>query len=56
MKNLTRNNIFWLVILVIVVAAFLVPQRFASSQASIDYSEFQELVAEQLGRVRLLAS
>jgi len=50
MKNLTRNNIFWLVILLVVLAAFLLPGRFTSSGTSVDYSEFQEMVAEQ--RVR----
>ncbi len=47
MKNLTRNNIFWLVILLVVLAAFLLPGRFTSSGTSVDYSEFQEMVAEQ---------
>ncbi|MFK7928187.1 MAG: ATP-dependent zinc metalloprotease FtsH [Myxococcota bacterium] len=47
MKNLTRNNIFWLVILVAVVAVLLVPQASWNSAKPMEYSEFQDLVAEQ---------
>jgi cell division protease FtsH len=46
MKNLTRNNIFWLVILVVVLALFLLPQQWSRTD-TLDYHEFQDLVAEQ---------
>ena len=46
MKNLTRNNIFWIVVLVIAVALFVLPGQFQYGEPSIDYSEFQGKVAE----------
>lgn len=45
MKNLTRNNIFWIVVLVIAVALFVLPGQFQYGEPSIDYSEFQAKVA-----------
>jgi cell division protease FtsH len=47
MKNLTRTNIIWLAVILLVVTGFLISQRGCTQTEALEYSEFQALVAER---------
>ena len=50
MKNLSRTNVFWLIVMLVVVAVFILPTNFRGEGEDIIYSDFQQLVRD--GKVR----
>ncbi|TVQ89953.1 MAG: ATP-dependent metallopeptidase FtsH/Yme1/Tma family protein [Deltaproteobacteria bacterium] len=45
MKNLSRNNIFWLIAIALLLGVFWTSQVGLGSSSALEYSEFQESVA-----------